>query len=221
MTIPPDMAITESMLAPPGSEPGLRAIVPPGKRAVSVTVDEAACVAGFVRRGCRVDVSAVDKHGVSRLILSDVEVAAIGQSMSEPSADGKTTQIAKTVTLFVDPEQVQMVHAYTSDRSKIKLALRGDHKDKRGASLWSDLLARAAAPRPAPPRANPEPAAPREHVMNIVRGTEVQRIVYTEAGGNVSRPGPAKNPRPAPAPSGGSACPSSPAKTPSVAESNE
>jgi len=182
MTVPAGMPLTGSMLAPPGSKPGLRALIPPGKRAVSVSVNEEACVGGFVMPGCRVDVSAVDRSGQSRLILSDVEVGAVGQSISEAGPDGKTTQMAKSVTLFVDEDQVQVVHAYTG-QGKIKLALRGNGKDP-GEGLLSRLLAKATAPRePAPVRRESlVQAPPRYNVVEILRGSELQRVVFDETG---------------------------------------
>lgn len=185
MTIAPGIAITKSMLAAPGAEPGLRAVIPAGKRAVSVSVNEEASVAGFIMPGCHVDVSAVSRNSQSRLILSDVEVGAVGQSMSEVGPDGKTTQIAKSVTLFVQPEEVQVVHAFTG-QGKIKLALRGDSTEAADG-MWSRVLGRwaeAKAPPPAAPEPIVESPAPKQqsHVVEVIRGAEVQRIRFDESG---------------------------------------
>lgn len=178
MTIPPGLPVSNSMLAPPGSKPGLRGLIPVGKRAVTVSVDEAACVGGFVTPGSRVDVSAVDKTGRSRLILSDVEVGAVGQSTSEVGPDGKSTSVAKSVTLFVDPEQVQAVHAHTGN-GKLKLALRGNGNDPDGG-LWSKLLAKGT-PRPRSQVPTPQ-QRPQYHVVEILRGTELQRVIFDGSG---------------------------------------
>src|SRR5262249_42584581 len=81
--------VSGEMLAPEGAEPGLPSQIPDGYRAVSVAVDESTAVAGFVMPGHRVDVYANDmvvrgpsgNRTVSRLLLEDVVVGAVGQSI--------------------------------------------------------------------------------------------------------------------------------------------
>lgn len=182
MTIAPGVPITESMLAPPGSEPGLRAIIPPGHRAVSVSVTEESAVAGFLMPGSRVDVStASDRDNTSKLILSDVEVGAVGQSMSEVGSDGKSTRITKSVTLFLEPHEVQMLNANTGGRTKVRLALRGNEKDP-GESFWTKFMENASnMPLPAPkPRARPKMRP--QHVVEVVHGGAVERLVFDDRG---------------------------------------
>lgn len=179
MSIPAGVPITASMLAAPGAEPGLRAIIPPGYRAVSVSVTEDSAVGGFIMPGSRVDVSAVGRDGVSKVILSNIEVGAVGQSMSEVGSDGKTVRIAKSVTLFVLPEQVGVLHAYTGSNGKIRLAMRGDSKDP-GDTIWARLLERAMTR----PEKKPEPkiAIASTHVVEVVRGTDLQRYEFDSNG---------------------------------------
>jgi Flp pilus assembly protein CpaB len=186
MTIPAGVPITAAMLAAPGSEPGLRAIIPAGFRAVSVSVTEDSSVGGFIMPGSRVDVSAVGRDGVSKLILSDVEVGAVGQSMSEVGSDGAAVRIAKSVTLFVRPEQVGTLHAYTGNYGKIRLAMRGDNKDP-GDSMWSRVLEQMRTPvEPSKPAETPKPVVVATHFVDVVRGEDVQRYEF-EPGGVMHR----------------------------------
>ncbi len=185
MMIPPGVPITKQMLAPPGSAPGLRAKIPAGYRAVSVSVNEESAVAGFIVPGSRVDVSAASRSGESKLILSNVEIGAVGQSLSQVGPDGKTVRITKSVTLFLQPEQVQILHAH-SGKGKINLALRGNSKDAPTDSLWSRLLDNARnkdVVLPTPKR-KPKVVAPqpKRHVVEVVRGSEIEQLVFVEAG---------------------------------------
>jgi pilus assembly protein CpaB len=183
MTIAPGVPITSSMLAPPGSEPGLRAIIPEGMRAVSVSVNEETAVAGFIMPGCRVDVSAVSRGGgPSRLILSDVEVGAVGQSMSRVGEDGKTVRMEKSVTLFIKPEEVQVLHQYTGT-GRIRLALRGSAGEARESAMARFLnKALAAIPTPPPPSENRTRLHRGQHVVDLIRGQEYEKIVFESNG---------------------------------------
>lgn len=192
MPVAPGVPITRAMLAPPGAQPGLAAQIPSGHRAVSVKVNEETAVAGFITPGARVDVSAVYGRGVaqSRDILTNVEVGAVGQSLSAIGADGKKTQIAKTVTLFLKPEEVQQLNAASgAAKGGLRLALRGHSKDP-GESFFSKLMKKALTPaEPAPVvveekkivMAKAEP--PKTHVVEVRRGDNVEQLVFDETGG--------------------------------------
>jgi pilus assembly protein CpaB len=177
MPIPPNVPITKAMLAPPGAEPGLRARIPPGCRAVSVSVNEESAVAGFIVPGARVDVSAVcPRGGSSKLILCDAEVGAVGQSLNQLSPDGKSVKVTKSVTLFLKPEQVEILNAH-SGKGLIRLALRG-HNDRSGTdSLWSQLFRKAA--EQSLPANDARPA--KRHVVEVVRGSDVEQLVFIES----------------------------------------
>lgn len=184
MTIVPGVPITTAMLAPPGTEPGLRAVIPPGMRAVSVSVNEETAVAGFILPGSRVDLSAVPKdNGPAKLILADVEVGAVGQSMSRVGEDGKTVRMEKSVTLFLQPEEVQVLHGFTGS-GRIRLALRGVAKDP-GDSLWTKLAQKALAAK-ARTASTFNAKSEQPHVIDVVRGAEYQKLVF-DSQGNVRR----------------------------------
>lgn len=106
---------------------GLPIVIPEGKRAVSVKVDEVIGVAGFVRAGTRVDVLVTlgtmgrSEEAATRLVLQNVQVLASGQQYRrDPEGDPETTTV---ITLLVDPEQAEKL-TLASTEGQIQLALR-------------------------------------------------------------------------------------------------
>lgn len=183
MSIVSGVPITSTMLAPPGAMVGLPSKIPPGMRAVSVSVTEESAVAGFLMPGNRVDVLAmVDREGTkTRLAVSDVEVGAVGQSMNEVDKDGKTVRVTKSVTLFMTPEDVQLL---PSSRRGIRLALRGNAENPAmngGSSFWDSLMARAKGSKERPAKLSDVPSSV-QHVMEVVRGSQVERLVFVKTG---------------------------------------
>jgi len=204
--VPAGVPITKAMLAPKGAEPGLAATIPPGFRAVSVKVTEDSAVAGFVLPGSRVDVSTVEKDGSgkSQLILQNVEVGAVGQSMSQVGPDGKSAKITKSVTLFLRPEQVSSLNgALAKSRGNIRLAMRGHSTDPSESKMsnWlsnlfkkNEIEAEEEAETPEPTIVEPEPVKvavqkPTFHVVEVRRGDDVKRLVFDSHGGVREFPG--------------------------------
>ena len=92
----------------------LAASLPPGHRAIAITIDQtgASSAGGFILPNDRVDVISTvrDSVGVSesfesRTILSNVRVLAIGQNVQEKN--GERTVIGSNATLEVDPGQAE------------------------------------------------------------------------------------------------------------------
>ena len=126
--------ILPSKLAKEGLSGGLSAVVPPGARAVTVRVNEVIGVAGFLQSGDRVDVYVTVNTGqytkdpVSRMILQDVKVLAVGEQVQEQTGPAKGAKSAKVnkvtvVTLQVEPDQGEKL-ALSSSEGNILLALR-------------------------------------------------------------------------------------------------
>lgn len=147
MMIPADMPVMPTMLAPPGTTPGLGAKIPDGMRAVAVRVDEWSAVGGWLKPGVRVDVAAVFavKEGrrtksISKIILQNIEVAAVGASMGQNPQD-TGPNVSRSVTLIVKPKDVAKLHL-ASSKGKIQLAMRGslDDEQLRAAMSDEDLL---------------------------------------------------------------------------------
>ncbi|HEX6210926.1 MAG TPA: Flp pilus assembly protein CpaB, partial [Methylomirabilota bacterium] len=93
-------------LAPIEAGSGLPVVIPEGKRAVSVRVNEVIGVAGYVLPGTHVDVlataSPTDRRGdtTTKLVLDDVQVLAAGTKMEQDTEQGKPMAV-NVVTLLV------------------------------------------------------------------------------------------------------------------------
>jgi pilus assembly protein CpaB len=117
--------VLEGRLYAREEKPGLTFVIPPGKRAVSVAVDEVIGVAGFIKPGDRVDVlGTFDEQVVGRTVtvtvLQDVEILAISQRMEDKKPDAV---LATTVTLAVSLQEAEKV-TLAEERGRLRLALR-------------------------------------------------------------------------------------------------
>lgn len=119
--------ILDRQLAGLGAQPGLSGITSPGMRSVSVRVDEASGVAGFIAPETYVDVIAIMQpqlegaKSVSKVILQKVKVLAGGQKM-ETKSDGKAA-LVNTVTLEVTPAQAEKLKLAEAE-GRLQLSIR-------------------------------------------------------------------------------------------------
>jgi len=149
--IPKGMPIAASLLAPEGTPPGMVAKIPDGYRAVAIQVDEFIGVGGFVKPGARVDVVIVmtgrsKNQNISRVILQNVEVLAVGQK-TETGTQGAA--VTRSATVLVRPEDASKLHL-ASVKGKLRLALRSqdDHREPKPVMLTDeDLLTDGRAAR--------------------------------------------------------------------------
>ena len=121
--------ITETRLAAEGTAAGLAAIIPEGYRAMTVKVDDAAGISGFIQPGTLVDVVVtIDPEGitrqdpVSKIVLQNIKVLASGQNIDKPK-DEREANSVKAVTLQVTPEQAEKL-ALASSEGKLQLVMR-------------------------------------------------------------------------------------------------
>ena len=187
--------ITESRLAPEGTAAGLSAIIPEGYRAMTVKVDDAAGISGFIQPGTLVDVVVVidPREGsgmqdpISKIVLQNIKVLANGQNIDKPK-DEREANSVKAVTLQVTPEQAEKL-ALASSEGKLQLVMRsqidqGDEQtpgvNKRG--LLSGEKATVA----------PEPGSLKSEQPKT-QSTPVRRV-------SVAAPKPAATSAPAPQP---------------------
>jgi pilus assembly protein CpaB len=136
----------------------LAALTEPGMRAVSVRVDEARGVAGFVRMGNRVDVILTRSDSKNEpsgsyadVLLQDVKVLATGQIANERQ---EHPTVVQTVTVEVSTEQAQKL-ILAESVGTLSLVLRQAGKGKPQAVRRITLAdigesEPAAAPAPAP-----------------------------------------------------------------------
>lgn len=121
--------ILEPKLAPTGTPAGMVALVPPNKRAMTVKVDEASGVAGFIIPDNHVDVVVSINRGefsndpLAKVVLENLRVLGTGQKIVQKEPDGKP-QVVPTVTLEVTPEEGERL-ALAASEGHISLVLRG------------------------------------------------------------------------------------------------
>ena len=106
--IEPNEPILSANITGPDQKANLAAIIEPGKKALTVRVDDVVGVAGFVLPGDRVDVLLTRQpakgEATADNILQNVKVLAVDQMVDDKSA--KPT-VARAVTLQVSTEQAQ------------------------------------------------------------------------------------------------------------------
>jgi pilus assembly protein CpaB len=152
--------ITESRLAPEGTAAGLSAVIPEGYRAMTVKVDDAAGISGFITPGTLVDVVVVidpregsaQQDPISKIVLQNIKVLANGQNIDKPKDEREATSV-KAVTLQVTPEQAEKLALATTE-GKLQLVMRNqiDQGDEQtpGVNKRSLLSGEAAIPAPEP-----------------------------------------------------------------------
>ncbi len=146
--------IIPSMLMKPGEGGFMSAVLEPGKRAVSISVNPISGNAGFVSPGDRVDllITYRVKHGESadagkedsigtETFARNVRVLAVDQSLDNPE---NKAILAKTITVEVTPIQAEKI-SVASEMGKISVALvstgapASEAKDVKVIDVQKDL----------------------------------------------------------------------------------
>ena len=149
--------ITESRLAAEGTAAGLSAIIPEGYRAMTVKVDDAAGISGFIQPGALVDVVVtIDPEGsgrqdpISKIVLQNIKVLANGQNIDKPENEANSV---KAVTLQVTPEQAEKL-ALAATEGKLQLVMRSQidqgNEETPGVNKRNLLTGDKAMPVPDP-----------------------------------------------------------------------
>jgi len=164
--------VSEGKLAPVGTLGGLSALITEGKRAITVRVNDVIGVAGFALPGNYVDIivstekdpppnaSGRREQNISKIVLERILVLAIAQ---EVSRDETKPKVVNAVTLEVTPEQAEKLDLARSVGT-LSLALRNQvdpASAKTDGATKLTLLSEAdpPAPKPAPAKRRPAPAA--------------------------------------------------------------
>ena len=127
--------ILEAKLAPLGTKGGLSAVIPEGKRAMTVRVNDVIGVAGFALPGNYVDIvvnTQIEGSGrgdkqISKIVLEHILVLAVAQ---EANRDETKPRVVNAVTLEVTPEQAEKLDLARSVGT-LSLVLR-NQIDKEG-----------------------------------------------------------------------------------------
>lgn len=131
-----EQVLDDKIVAPGDTEDEFVYIISPGKRAVSISLNEVIGVGGLLVPGDYVDVIATlegrdgeDFFDYSKIIVQNVKVLAIGRRY-DPFKFGEVTEQAGTITLEVTPEQAPNL-VLASERGSVRLLLRspGDDED--------------------------------------------------------------------------------------------
>ena len=165
-----------SMLADRGVAGGLAAVVPAGMRAMTIEVNEFTGVAGLIEPGNRLDIlarlketDAQDAGSMTRTVAQDVEVLAVGQSLTNrqavteaapgaaaaaTKAEGDATLPAskialatRSLTMLVTPEQAEQIDVAMGENPTmaVRMSLRSPN-DRARTSVSGATLAALRGP---------------------------------------------------------------------------
>ena len=177
--------ILHSKLAPEGSEGGFSSIIPTGMRAITVTVNTASGVGGFILPNTRVDVfvtvpSFVEKEkSTTKIILEDIKVLAIDQSFEREDND---PTIVQSVTLLVTPQQGEKL-VLASTEGKLQLGLRNsvDHLTNSTSGVeMKDLISKPKPIRIVRGTTSKIKPKPQSRVVEVIRSNERTEISFNE-----------------------------------------
>lgn len=203
-------AIVPGRLAPEGTAGGLEVKILPGKRAMTLRIDDVAGLAGLVQPNSRVDLMLTTGDSrapgqISKLFMSNMRVLSIGAQVTR-GEDGRPIN-APTATLEVTPEEAERL-ALATREGAIQLVLRGygdpDSVKTSGAKKGDLLNAGGFAPEPAPvvrptparntpvapPKAAPTPAPtttvaiPEKTdsvIVKVYRGDQLSQLKFEQA----------------------------------------
>jgi pilus assembly protein CpaB len=162
--------ITYNKITSPGVRTGLAPQIAPGRRAISIQVNEVTAVSKLVKPGDRVDLIAVIDLGggkenkVAKTILQDVVVLSVGRAVTNNVArvieadpyggKDRVRSLAEdtnfsSVALEVEPQQAQtMALIQSNGDSALSLSLRNNDDTERNAvpaTVFGDVLGPDAA----------------------------------------------------------------------------
>lgn len=160
--------IVPGRLAPPGTTGGLEVKITPGKRAMSVKINDVAGISGLIQPNSRVDVlvnirddRSPKELNVAKLFMENMRVLSVGQQVTRGD-DGKPIN-ATTATLEVTPDEAERL-AIAMGQGSIALVLRGygdpDSIKTTGATS-TDVLSQLREGRPVDPTPKRAVPAPR------------------------------------------------------------
>ncbi len=133
--LPGEQVLRDKLARDKEDSDGLSFVIQPGKRAVTVAVNQVSGIAGLIKQGDRVDVFGTfdvqgqnqEKASFTSLLIQNVDVLSVDQSAIQDAAGGQDAKKAgaseHTITLQVTPEQAQPL-ILCSEKGTIRLSLR-------------------------------------------------------------------------------------------------
>ena len=162
--------LIDRQLAAPGSGVGLVASIKPGKRAMTIRVDEVVGVGGFILPNTFVDILSVQGKGkVAETVFKRIEVLAIAQ---ETFVEEGKAKVVRTVTLELTPKQAERM-AEVTHKGPIHMVLLNPAEE-------DFMPPEKPAPPPVAKKATPKKrvsrpvvkAPPPTHDIVVIRGTQ-------------------------------------------------
>jgi pilus assembly protein CpaB len=156
---------------------GIVAQLGPNQRAMTVKVDEASGVAGFLVPGDRVDVVVTIDKGVynkdplSKILLQNLKVLGTGQKLENRAGD--KPQVVPTVTLEVTPDEGERL-ALASQEGRVSLALRGPGDQQLAQTSGAGTSQLLGIPKKAPAKTSPVP----RRAVDVIRGIQRQAVDF-------------------------------------------
>lgn len=183
--------LLSSKLAAPENANILSQKTPPGRRAVTIGIDEISGVGGFIHPGDFVDILGIfnlptadgKQVPVTVTLLQRVAVLAAGARFSEFQSTGAGS--ADTVTLALTPQETELV-LFAREQGKLQLSLRpkvdseviADLKPMSVDALVGAILGPQMAQAPPPPPPTETAPAPRQ--VEIYRGLQREVVALPE-----------------------------------------
>jgi len=159
--LPRGVPITKAAIVRPGDRGFLAAVLPQGKRAISIPVGEVTGVSGLILPGDRVDliltysvdggtIDAERDIRASETVMANLQVLALDRRLSQKqiAPDGSpitdAPPIARTATLAVTPQQAEMITLATT-LGDLSLVLNSVHDggDPKALEAGDDAMADA------------------------------------------------------------------------------
>lgn len=175
--------ILESKLVPKGVIPGLTALLPMDKRAMTVKVDEASGVAGFLNPDNRVDVVVTfdkgdfSKDPIAKVVLQNLRVLGAGQKIEKRL--GEKPQVVPTVTLEVTPDEGERL-ALATREGNISLVLRNQQDEQTVNTTGvrtSTLLLGGTTPQPASVQEDHSPPQA-QRIVEVIRRVTKESMTF-------------------------------------------
>jgi pilus assembly protein CpaB len=162
--------ILDSKLTVAGGGGLMPVLVPTGKRAVSIIVEQATQKSGFVVPNSRVDVLVTmtpkgSQDAESRIVLQDIPVLAADQTVE--MKDNKPVAMT-TVTMALSPEETERL-ALAQNQGKVTLALRNVQDNAVVSTPGVNTARLMGGPAPAPASAKKETSTPKRLSKPAVR----------------------------------------------------
>ena len=123
--------VNDKKVVKPGSNGFMAAILPKGRRAISVRISAATGAGGFILPNDRVDVLVTRKQTfegsgeavtISERVLGNVKVLAVDQTFKQ-TKEGEQVVVGKTATLELEPKQAEVL-AKVETTGQLTLILR-------------------------------------------------------------------------------------------------